>query len=297
MVMDSKNSMKHKGAESFVKHYERDVAALNEALMLGLVRQHELTEAAELLNAQLQTEIATRKNAEEALIRSEKLASVGRMAAVLAHEINNPLEAVTNLLFLAQVSEDIPKSVREYLETADGELKRIAHITRQTLGFYRESSSPITFPVKPLFDSVTDLLKSKVVSKQAEVETQCHAAISMTAFQGEMRQVLCNLLMNSLDAVPPGGKVTLRAAYATAHKESRPSLRITVADSGHGISHETSLQLFKPFFTTKGSVGNGLGLWISKQIVEKHGGTIRVRSHIRAPRHGTTFSMVFPVAM
>lgn len=295
VVVDAKGSMKHVGAESFAEHHERDVAALNEALMLGLVRQHELTEAAELLNAQLQAEIATRKNAEEALIRNEKLASAGRMAAVLAHEINNPLEAVMNILFLAQMSDEIPRPVRDYLETADGELKRIAHITRQTLGFYRESSSPIRFPLKPLFDSVTDLLQAKVAAKHAEVETRCHASISMTALQGEIRQVLSNLFMNSLDAVPPGGKITLRAAYATAHKESRPSLRITVADSGHGISHETSLQLFKPFFTTKGSVGNGLGLWISKQIVEKHGGTIRVRSHTQAPRQGTTFSMVFPL--
>ena len=285
-VVDARNS---------VKHYDRDVAALNEALMLGLIRQHELTEAAELLNAQLQAEITVRKKAEDALIDSEKLASVGRMAAVLAHEINNPLEAVTNVLFLAQISDGLPESVREYLETADGELKRIAHITRQTLGFYRESSSATTFPMEPLLGSVIDLLKAKVISKRATVVTQCEPSIYMTAFQGELRQVLSNLLMNSLDAVPYGGKVTLRATYATAYKGNCPSLRITVADSGQGINYETSLKIFEPFFTTKGSVGNGLGLWVSKQLVEKHNGTIRVRSHTRAPRQGTTFSMVFPI--
>ncbi len=282
-------------AVSSVKHYDRDVAALNESLMLSLVRQHELTEAAELLNTQLQVEIAVRKKAEEALIRSEKLASVGRMAAVLAHEINNPLETVMNILFLAQMSDQLPEPVREYLETADGELKRIAHITRQTLGFYRESSSQTTFRVEPLLDSVIDLLKAKVTSRQALVVKQCEPFLYMTAFEGELRQVLSNLLMNSLDAVPPGGKVTMRATYATAYKNNQPSLRITVADNGQGISHEASLQIFKPFFTTKGSVGNGLGLWVSKQIIEKHGGTIRVRSHTHAPSQGTTFSMVFPV--
>jgi phosphoglycerate-specific signal transduction histidine kinase len=124
-----------------------DVAALNEGLLLGLVRQHELTEAAEVLNAQLQAEIVARKKIEDALVNSEKLASVGRMAAVLAHEINNPLAAVTNVLYLAQSIEGLPESARRYLEMADGELKRIAHITRQTLGFYREASAPTTFAI------------------------------------------------------------------------------------------------------------------------------------------------------
>ena len=133
---------------------QTDVAAMNEALMLGLVRQHELTERAELLNLQLQAEIVARKKAEEALIGTEKLASVGRMAAVLAHEINNPLEAVTNVLFLAQTTDGLPEAARRYLETADAELKRIAHITRQTLGFYRESSAPTTFHLELLLDSV-----------------------------------------------------------------------------------------------------------------------------------------------
>ncbi len=152
---------------------ERDMAALNEALMLGLVRQHELTDVAELLNAQLQAEIIARKKVEEALVQSEKLASVGRMAAVLAHEINNPLEAVGNILFLAQSTEGLPISVREYLEMADAELRRIAHITRQTLGFYREATAPTTFYVAALLDSVLDLLKAKITSRQAIVERQC----------------------------------------------------------------------------------------------------------------------------
>lgn len=281
-----------KGLRHNVKSVQADVTAMNEGLLLGLVRQHELTESAELLNAQLQIEIIARKKAEAALINSEKLASVGRMAAVLAHEINNPLEAVTNVLFLAQTTEGLPV-VRQYLELADAELKRIAHITRQTLGFYRESSAPITFHLSILLDSVVDLLQAKQISKRAIIDKQCEKQLQMTAFQGELRQVVSNLLMNSLDAIAEGGKITLRATVSGGFG-STYRIRITISDNGHGMSDTALCQIFEPFFTTKGSVGNGLGLWVSKQIVEKHGGSIQVRSRTDGPRQGTTFSVVLP---
>jgi two-component system, NtrC family, sensor kinase len=274
---------------------ELGVTALNEALMLGLVRQHELTEAAEVLNAQLQTEIAAREKAEGALVNSEKLASLGRMAAVLAHEINNPLEAVTNVLFLAQTAEGVPDFVRQYLEMADSELKRIAHITRQTLGFYRETLGPTTFAVASSLDSAIELLQARKVSKQAIVATQCDDSLLMTAIQGEVRQVLSNLLMNSLDAVKEAGRVTLRATISPGFRDGRRAIRITVADDGVGIGEGSLSEIFAPFFTTKGSVGNGLGLWVSKQIVEKHGGRIQVRSRTSGPRQGTSFSLLLPI--
>jgi len=285
MLAETKNS---------VEPFQRNVAAMNESLMLALVRQHELTEEAVLLNAQLQAEILLRKKAEEALIRGEKLASVGRMAAVLAHEINNPLEAVMNLLFLAQTTEGLPDA-RQYLETADAELKRIAHITRQTLGFYREPSGPITFHVASLLDSVLDVFRAKKISKQAIVEKQCDEEIRLTGFPGELRQVFSNLLMNSLDAVAEGGRVTLRAAYSRGFGVNRRRIRITVSDNGHGMSPSAAGQIFNPFFTTKGSVGNGLGLWVSKQIVEKHSGSFQVRSCTTGPHKGTTFSVILPI--
>ena len=272
-----------------------DARALNESLVLSLVRQHELTEIADLLNERLQLEITGRQKAEEALVRSEKLASVGRMAAVLSHEINNPLESVTNLLFLAQTAERVPDEVRNYLETADGELRRIAHITRQTLGFYREVATPATVRVLELLDTVVDLLHAKIVSGAATVSVECDAHLQLTAFQGELRQVFSNLLRNSLDAMPQGGAIVLRAAAACA-RDGRPSIRISVADNGHGISRAALSQIFQPFFTTKGLVGNGLGLWVSKQIIEKHEGTIQVRSRINGAFQGTTFSVVLPVA-
>ena len=273
-----------------------DVAAMNEGLMLGLVRQHELTEAAEQLNVQLQTEIIARKRAEEALINSAKLASVGRMAAVLAHEINNPLAAVANVLYLAQTTAGLPDAALQYLQMADAELKRITHITRQTLGFYRESSAPITFHLATLLDSVVDLLQAKQISKRAVIEKQCERQLQATAFQGELQQVISNLLMNSLDAISEGGRITLRAAISKGLRGPRRRIRITISDDGQGMSESALCRIFQPFFTTKGTVGNGLGLWVSRQIVEKHGGSIQVRSRTYGTHQGTTFSVVLPVS-
>jgi two-component system NtrC family sensor kinase len=273
--------------------FHDDAVAMNQALLLGSLRQHELTEAAELLNVQLQAAIIVGKKAEAALIGSEKLASAGRMAAVLAHEINNPLAAVMNLLFLAQTSADTLGPVRQYLNMADGELKRIAHITRQTLGFYRESIAPTTFRVVILIDSVIDLLQAKIVSTQAMVEKKCDDLLQMTASFGELRQVISNLMLNSLDALGEGGRITLRASISRDPLNGTARIRITIADNGHGIDAAVLPRIFEPFFTTKGSIGNGLGLWVCKQIIEKHSGTISVRSRTREG-HGTTFSMLLP---
>ena len=263
-------------------------------MVTSLVRQHELTEAAHLLNDELQSQIAARKRAEDALISSEKIASVGRMAAVLAHEVNNPLEAVTNLLFIAKAADGLPDEVRNYLETADAELKRIAHITRQTLGFYRETAAPATFHVVELLESIVDLLHNKIISRQARVALQCERELTLTGFQGELRQVFSNFLRNSLDAAPEAGTVTLRASSYYSLSEGRRVVRITVSDNGHGISSSSISSLFQPFFTTKGLVGNGLGLWVSRQIIEKHGGKIQVRSRTSGSYQGTTFSVVLP---
>jgi signal transduction histidine kinase len=274
--------------------FHDDAVAMNQALLVGSVRQHELTEAANLLNVQLQAAIIVAKKAEEALIGSEKLASAGRMAAVLAHEINNPLAAVMNLLFLAQTTANTPAPVHRYLKMADDELKRIAHITRQTLGFYRESSVPATFLVVTLLNSVIDLLQAKMVSTQVIVEKQCDDLLQITAIFGELRQVISNLMLNSLDALGESGRVTLRASRSRNPLDGSSRIRITIADNGQGISSATLPRIFEPFFTTKGSTGNGLGLWVCKQIIEKHGGSIWVRSRTGKP-HGTTFSIVLPV--
>ncbi len=239
-------------------------------------------------------DITERKRAEEALLRSEKLASVGRMAATIAHEINNPLEAVTNLLFITKSAKDL-ESVRQYLGLADAELERIAHITRQSLGFYRESNAPALTSVNAVLESAVDLLKNKIKAKSAVIEKQWDGDVQVTAVAGELRQVFTNLLANSLDAIDGEGKIKLRVSVGSGVKDGHRCVRVTVADNGKGISPGSRQHIFQPFFTTKGTVGTGLGLWVSKQIIEKHGGTIRMRSSSNGARRGTVFSIVLPV--
>ena len=240
------------------------------------------------------TDNSARKLAEEALLRSEMLASAGRMAASIAHEINNPLEAMMNTLYLARNTANVPAEALEYLDIADGELMRIAHITRQTLGFYREFSAATSNSASDLIGSVINLLQAKIRSNGAHVERQCKETLQVMGIAGELRQVLANLLANSLDAVGQKCRIILRASTSVDPNSGRRRIRITVADCGHGMGAATTNQIFDPFFTTKGTVGTGLGLWVCKQLVEKNGGSIRVRSMAEGPRRGTTFSVLLP---
>ena len=240
-------------------------------------------------------DVSDRKRSEEALLRSEKLASVGRMAASIAHEINNPLEAVTNTLYLAKANLDKPYLAQQYLEMADDELNRISHITRQTLGFYRESSAPAAVSVNSILDSAVDLLRGKIKVKRATVEKQYDGDLRVNAVSGELRQVFANLLANSLDAVADSGIVKLHVSRSTRLSSGQPCVRITVADNGTGIDAAALPRIFEPLFTTRESVGSGLGLWVSKQILEKHHGSIHVRTRTDGAHRGTTFSVVIPV--
>jgi PAS domain S-box-containing protein len=241
------------------------------------------------------TDISAQKQAEQALLRSEKLASVGRMAATIAHEINNPLGAVTNLLFLAKAINELPESARQYLDIADQELKRIAHITRQSLGFYRESNGPARTSVNDMLESAVDLLKHKIQAKQAVIEKQWDEQVEITAVAGELRQVFSNLIANSLDAIGEKGIIKLRLSTGASPRNGHRSVRVTIADNGDGIAATSGRHIFEPFFTTKGTIGTGLGLWVSKQIVDKHDGTIRMRSSTHGEHKGTVFSIVLPV--
>lgn len=275
--------------------FHQDCIAMNQALLIGSLRQHELTEQANGLNAQLQAEISGGRQTQEALVRSEKLASVGRMAAVMAYEINNPLDAIMNTLYLVESTEGLPESARHYLKIAEGELNRIAHITRQTLGFYRESTHPTTFCLAPLLDSVLDLLQAKIKNKQAIVEKRCDERLQVTGIFGELRQVFANLVLNSLDAIEMHGSVKLAAIVSSRCGGSDRCVRVSVGDNGKGIDPATLPHLFEPFFTTKGDTGNGLGLWVSQQIIAKHTGSIQVRSSRDGRRKGTVFTVILPV--
>ena len=239
-------------------------------------------------------ETSERRRAEDALRKSEKLAATGRLAATIAHEINNPLEAVTNLLFLIRKGE-LDAASAEYAELAQHELARVAEITQQMLRFYRQSTLPSLSNVCELLDSVLTLHQGRVTALHIEVVRRYAPDVKLFCFAGEVRQLFANLIGNALDAMTPeGGRLLLRVRYAGAD-----GVRVTVADTGSGMSAEVLQHIFEPFFTTKEAIGTGLGLWVSAEIVSKHNGKIRVRSRARGKdgRGGTVFMVFFPSSL
>jgi PAS domain S-box-containing protein len=238
-------------------------------------------------------EITTQKRAEQALAQTEKLAVVGRLAASIAHEINNPLESVTNLLFLAKNSSDL-KNVRKYLDVAEFELARVSQIATQTLRFHRQSSRPTPTRVYEILDNVLALYHGRTLNAGINIVKQYRETTALTCFADELRQVFANLMSNAIDATSSGGTIVVRKRERTEWRTGRRGVRVTVADSGHGMSAETKHRIFEAFFTTKGNTGTGLGLWVSHGIVEKHGGSFNVRSSQNAKRHGTVFSLFIP---
>jgi PAS domain S-box-containing protein len=240
-------------------------------------------------------DISLQKAAEEAVRRSEKLAVTGRLAATVAHEINNPLEAVTNLIYLA-AAELLPDSpARAYLEAADAELARVVEIARQTLGFHRDTAAPTAVVLSQLLEDVLTLYERKLHSRRINVERRYDVPGEITGMPGEIRQVMANLISNAFDAMPGGGKLCLHV-YPGRDGDRRRGVRVSIADEGTGIPGTVRARLFEPFFTTKQDVGTGLGLWIARGILQKHQGSIRVYSSIRPPRTGTVFSLFFPSA-
>jgi len=239
-------------------------------------------------------DITERKITEQALLRSEKLAAVGRLAASIAHEINNPLESITNLLYLARSTESLEQS-REYLTLADSELRRAAAITSQTLRFHKQSTRPIEVTCEDLFVNTLGILRSRIRNASVRVEQRMRTDRPVLCFDGEIRQVLYNLLVNAVDAMQPeGGRLLLRSREGCDYATGRPGLVLTIADTGTGMSPETLAKIFEPFYTTKGVAGTGLGLWIGKEIVERHHGRLRVRSSQRPGRTGSVFTLFLP---
>ena len=237
-------------------------------------------------------DITVRKQAELALLRQEKLASAGRLAATISHEINNPLEAVTNLLYLARQVPNLPETAQQMLKTADEELQRVTHTAKQTLGFYRESTQARDVDLAQAIGDVLNVYARKLEHRAIRVETDFRARPVVHAVGGELRQVFSNVINNAADAMSQGGRLRIRISHAADGPQ--PFVRVTFADEGSGIESTLRAHIFEPFFTTKRDVGTGLGLWVTKQLVEKHGGRISLRSSTGSAHHGTTFSIVLP---
>ncbi len=239
-------------------------------------------------------DISDRRMVEAALMQSEKLAAVGRLASSIAHEINNPLEAVTNLLYLCQGSTDL-EEIREYLATADREVRRISIIANQTLQFHKHSTMPVAVGVEELVAGSLALYQGRLVNAHIRVDQRLRAGRPAFCIEGEIRQVLNNLLGNAIDALPPrGGRILIRSRNGRDWKDGRAGVTLTVADSGTGMSAETQAKIFEAFFSTKGLGGAGLGLWICSQLVKRNEGTLRVRSSQRPAGGGTVFTLFLP---
>lgn len=241
-------------------------------------------------------EITERLRAEETLRKTEKLAAAGRLAASIAHEINNPLESVTNLLYLLQTHPTLDSEAKEYVSTAQGELARVSEITQQTLRFYRQSTFPVRTQVADVFASVLALHQSRLNAAHIQVQREMDADAILFGFSGELRQLFANLVGNAVDAMVGGGRLIIRARYGTGRAlqgQWCKGVRVTVSDTGAGMSEETRRRLFEPFYTTKDATGTGLGLWVSDEIIRKHSGTVRVKSR-QGQRSGTTFAIFFP---
>ena len=246
---------------------------------------------------EINRDVTHQRKAEEVLRRSEKLAAAGRLAATIAHEINNPLEAVTNLIYLARSEERIPVETRRLLDEAESQLGRVSHIARKTLGFYRDTSRPVSMSVDKLIDEILSVYGGRLQSRNIQVMRLYDPESNVEAVPGELVQVFSNLIANAIDASPVGGALVLRIKNVTGGAgRDVPGVRVTIADNGSGIPAEVRSRIFEPFFTTKKDVGTGLGLWVAAELIRKYGGWIRIRSCTESSRRGTTFGVFLPQA-
>jgi PAS domain S-box-containing protein len=244
-------------------------------------------------------EVTTQKKAEAALIQSEKLAAVGRLASSISHEINNPLEAITNLLYLIALSNDLPEGIKSYVQIAQSELSRVCQIATQTLRFHRQAVRATHVSAADLVNAVLDLYHGRLANSGVHVDAAYSTDTTVLCFENDIRQVLNNLIANALDAMRQGGGILrVRAHDATDYSaqfpQGRRGIRITIADTGHGMPPPVRARLFEPFYTTKDLNGTGLGLWISAGIVDRHHGRLFFRSTEHPIHHGTVFSLFLP---
>lgn len=232
-------------------------------------------------------DVTDKKRAEQALLNSEKLAATGRLAATIAHEINNPLEATVNLLFLARTNRD---RADEFLQSAERELERVSAITKQTLGFYRDSSVPGQIAIHDLLNEVIGAYTSQIRNRAIVISRDFRRNLIVRGARGELRQIFSNLLINAIEASPRGGRIALTIDSAPNHSAS-----VSIQDDGPGIQSADLQRIFDPFFTTKKTIGTGLGLWVVKELVVRNGGDVRVQTSASPHKHGTCFEVLLPL--
>jgi PAS domain S-box-containing protein len=240
-------------------------------------------------------DISDRKRFERLLIQSEKLAATGRMAAAVAHEINNPLESIINLVYLAREQTDSESKTYQFLVTAEEELERVSHIARQTLGFYRETGAPTETYIHELLQNVLTVYNAKVMSAGISVDSHFNDLQKVVVSKGELLQVFSNVIANAIDAMPSGG--SLKVSVRKLISSSGDGVQTVIQDSGRGIKKENLDRVFEPFFTTKGDLGTGIGLWVAKQLVERRGGQISIASSAESGNSGTAVTIFIPIAV
>ena len=226
---------------------------------------------------------------------NQKLITIGRLAASIAHEINNPLESVMNLLYLLGEEKNLSATVAGYLDLAKRELDRVAQISRQTLKFSRETTGPVPVHIEELLEEVLSLYGRRMMEKNLRVERQYDCGEEAIVYPGEMRQVLSNLVTNAIEASSLRGRLRLRVRCTRSWSDPGVhGIRVSVADNGSGIPPEVLHRLGEPFFTTKGQRGTGLGLWVTRSIIQRYGGEMQLRSSVLPNRHGTVFTIFLP---
>jgi PAS domain S-box-containing protein len=244
---------------------------------------------------EINRDITSQLRAEDALRKTERLAAMGRVAGIIAHEINNPLESITNTFYLLRNHPSLDEEARYYAQLGEEELLRVSHITRQTLGFYRESKNPVEVSLSQLLDDILELQSRRFEYANIVIAKDYRSRGVLQGFPVELKQVFLNLIGNAVQAMPDGGRLKLSVRECQL-QESGSSICVSVIDTGSGIENENAKQLFEPFFTTKSTKGTGLGLWISRGIVQKYGGTIRFRSLRRRSGNVTCFRVMLPMS-
>lgn len=241
-------------------------------------------------SSKIARDISERKKIERRLIQSEKFAATGRMAALIAHEVNNPLDSVLNLVYLARTSLSAKSRALPYLLSAEKELERVSQIARQTLGYYRVAETPAEIRLEELFEEILAAHNAKFISSNISVDCEFNHRDRLVSSKDDLMQIFVNLISNAIEAMPHGGLIKIKTL-----QKGTDGIEISIRDTGCGIAPDDLAKVFEPFFTTKGQLGTGIGLWVAREITEKHAGSINIESDTEPSANGTTVSLFFPL--